>query len=376
MRKHETDITRKLISRDYVYNNIYSLFPDSLFLDKDFRIIGLSVNIQRTLGYSIKEIEGKSISHIESSGHFEDVLRQQLQNGYFNDKKIHVNKKRGGTICYSVSGFYLGILAGEGSGLIILRFNNQEELENLDHTLRQTKSQVDDFIYRTAHDLRGPLATIQGLVNLLKMRKDDVEVDRFIYMIEANSKILDERLHQMVYLAKIDEHVEQATYEFKFSALETELRKIIGSSPFIDFHDFTVTSPEAEIHGYDEIQIRLIAENIILYILSRPRGNTKSCIRIQVSENHDMLTITINVEGFVADPEVHEQMKEINTSMYIDLLRSSKLTYLFAAQKIALQSKALISIDFIGMENQQISVIIPKKQELAFGNIATCPDNQ
>jgi signal transduction histidine kinase len=201
---HTHDITRTLISEDFVLANIYSLFPDSIFLDKEFRIVGMSQNICTQLGYTNEMITGKSVSALGKDGSLEQLIRARLQKGYFNNEAIDLCASDLQTTSYSVSGFYLGLLT-ECNNSIVLRCINKEEVELMERQLLTTKKHIDNFVYRAAHDLRGPLATMLGLINLLKIRKDDSEVNRFIDMIEMHGTKLDERLHQVVYISKIDE---------------------------------------------------------------------------------------------------------------------------------------------------------------------------
>src|SRR6187401_1410929 len=105
MRPAEFDITRTLVSNDFIYNIIGSLFPDSVFLNSNFKIMSLSTNIQQSLGYAYEEICGKSISCLESSGELETIFRTRLQAGYFTGEEIKINKKWGGSLNYSISGF-------------------------------------------------------------------------------------------------------------------------------------------------------------------------------------------------------------------------------------------------------------------------------
>jgi hypothetical protein len=359
MRKTDNDITGRVITSDYVINNIYSLFPESVFLNSDFTILGLSINISHELGYGVEELKGKSVSCLEESGYLSDVLNNRLRGGVFNHEVVSIRRKTGGTIKYSISGFYLGILT-ECSGVIVLRFVNREHVDAIEYKLKQTRTQIDNFIYRTAHDLRGPLATMQGLVNLLKIRKDDSEVDRFTNLLQAHGTTLSERLNQLVYLAKAEETLDQPCFELRVDKLETELRRIIERQAFVDFLDLVVCSTDQPIRGYNEIQITSILTNLVLYILSLPGDTTSNLIGIEACENFGLLTITIKFEGFECDDTIANNLSDLNTSRYVDLLQSSRYTYLFAAQKIALQLKALITVDFITENGQQLSILIPK----------------
>jgi hypothetical protein len=358
MRKSESDITGRIISSDYVINNIYSLFPESVFLNSDLTILGLSVNISHELGYGVEELKGKSVSCLEESGRLSHILLYRLRSGVFNNEIVSILKKSGGSVKYSISGFYLGILT-ECSGVIVLRFVNREQVDAIEHKLKQTKNQIDNFIYRTAHDLRGPLATMQGLINLLKMRTDDSEVDRFVQMMEVHGTTLGSRLNQLVYLAKAEDTVDQPTFELSVGKLETEIRKVIERQAFIDFLDFIIISQDSCVLGYNEVQIKSVLINLVLYILSLPTNEKANLIKIELSENFGLLSISIRFEGFECDNTIAENLSDIHTARYVDLLQSSRYTYLFAAQKIALQLKALIAVDFITPNGQQLSIMIP-----------------
>jgi hypothetical protein len=358
MRKSESDITGRIISSDYVINNIYSLFPESVFLNSDFTILGLSVNISHELGYGVEELKGKSVSCLEASGQLSDLLLDRLHSGVFNNEVVSILTKSGDFIKYSISGFYLGILT-ECSGVIVLRFVNREQVDAIEHKLKQTKNQIDNFIYRTAHDLRGPLATMQGLINLLKMRTDDSEVDRFVHLMETHGTTLGDRLNQLVYLAKAEETVEQPVFQLSVDKLETEIRKVIERQAFTDYLDFIITSQESCVSGYNEVQIKSVLTNLVLYILSLPTYEKTNLIKIEFSDNFGLLAITIRFEGFECDYTIADNLSDIHTARYVDLLQSSRYTYLFAAQKIALQLKALIAVDFIG-QGQQLSIMIPR----------------
>jgi light-regulated signal transduction histidine kinase (bacteriophytochrome) len=304
---------------------------------------------------------------LNSEGNLEQLIRSRLQMGFFNNEAINLCASDLQSTSYSVSGFYLGLLT-ECSGSIVLRCVNKEEVELMERQLVTTKKHIDNFVYRAAHDLRGPLATMLGLINLLKIRKDDSEVNRFIDMVEMHGNKLDERLHQVVYLSKIDEEIQTPTFRLNFSKLETELRKTIEQNAFVDFLELTVTARKPIVTGCNEFHIQSILTNIIQYFLSRPTCSTDSSIRVTANETYNGLTISVKAQGFVSDPEIHVHMRDMDNGRYSQLLQSSKFTNLFAAQKVALQSKAFISLEQVCMDCEQITVWIPRNTQ---GNTLT-----
>ena len=363
MKTNTNDITAQLISSDYILDNIYSLFPESIFLASDLTILGLSMTISHELGFTAHELKGRPVSCLGEADDFSEILVKGLRNGVFNDELVSIRKKSGGSIRYSVSGFYLGILTDSSDG-IVLRLVNREQVDAVEAKLKQTKKLIDDFIYRTAHDLRGPLATMQGLINLLKIRKDNSEVDNFVHMIDSHASLLADRLNQLVYVASAEESIDDPTFELRIDALETAMRTVIERHGLIDFLDFIIVSECNSIVGYNEIQVKSALTNLVLYILSLPRNKTSNLIKIDVTDNLRMLVITIRFEGFEFDSGLEKKLTEVHTVRYIDLLKSSRFTYLFAAQKVAVHLKALITVDAISHGAQQLSVLIPRDRNV------------
>lgn len=355
------DITQTLISYDYIYSNLSLVFPDSVFLNLNFEIIGVSVELQQSLGYTAEEICGQSISILNGTNSLENAIRQQLSGGFFSDLELDLHKKFGGSIRYSISGFYLGLIS-DISGIIVLKFSNRQEVSILDQQLQLTKAQLDNFIYRAAHDIRGPLATIQGLTNLIKMRKDDTEIDRFLQLIDAHSCQLDERLSQLLYLAEVDEEDSKPNNEIDFYELETHLRKVIEQNSFVDFLELEFFVLEEKLRGVNEVLLKKLLTKITLHFLSLQRSKPSNQIIINWEISSTLLTIHFRALGFVVDQTTQKEINEQGPSLYTDLLKYSKLAHILAAKKIAWKLKASIHIDSSIEDGHYLTVTLPRKR--------------
>jgi hypothetical protein len=355
----KSDITKTIISSDYILSNIHAIFPESVFLDRRYNILRASINVCTEFGYSLYELVGQPVSILEASGNLKELLRDKLTCGHFTDEPISILTRGGANVFCSVSGFYLGLLC-DSSEIIVLRFNSKKELEDLDEKLQQTRNQIDQFIYRAAHDLRGPLATMQGLLNLLKMRSNDEDVDNFIHMIDAHAKKLDERLGQLVYLAQVEEQLEQPLFRLEFSAVETSLRRVIEKNAFVDFLELIVCPVHPVVTGYNELQIKAILANLLMYVLAVPKTTSHNVIEISASDVNHLLTIVMTSRGFSTSIEMERDFNNINASRYLDVMQSPKFTHLFAAQKLALKAHALVSLEVIDGTTFEISISMPK----------------
>mgnify|MGYP002777117540 CR=1 FL=1 len=98
--------------------------------------------------------------------------------------------------------FYMGSLdvalqAVMGLGMII----NLLEMERMN--LQKANNELDTFLYRSSHDLRAPLTTILGVVDILKRERDSKEnADRYIDYILDRVLKADSVINDIIHLRR------------------------------------------------------------------------------------------------------------------------------------------------------------------------------
>ncbi|MBX2961013.1 MAG: HAMP domain-containing histidine kinase [Cyclobacteriaceae bacterium] len=75
--------------------------------------------------------------------------------------------------------------------LISLNHHNGRELVNSNRMLKKLNEELDRFVYSTSHDLRAPLSSIAGLINLAKNNPKPDEVNRYLNMMGQRVSALD-----------------------------------------------------------------------------------------------------------------------------------------------------------------------------------------
>jgi len=60
---------------------------------------------------------------------------------------------------------------------------------------------LDKLTYWMAHKLRGPLATLQGLISLARSRKDNSEIETYLNYMSTHAQLLDDKIHLMIRIA-------------------------------------------------------------------------------------------------------------------------------------------------------------------------------
>lgn len=351
-----SDISKTLISQDFIKQKLPSIFMDSIVTDNKFTISIVSENILQLLEFSQEELQGKSLDYLSRHDAFSEDLQKLLTNGFFEGKPISLFTKSRKKAEFIISGFFLGLIS-DLNGAVIFTLKTVDEAEVMRQRLQSQKAEIDKFIYRAGHDLRGPLATIKGLINLLKIRATNHEVDHLVSMIDSHANILDERLFQLVYLTHVEDD-QVYTEKFDPDCLETRLRKIIEKNAFIDLLELNVTAPTTTTPGVNCESIYGLVENLLLYILYLPMTSRHNRIFCKISKRDKGLKITVGAIGFMINDQLINALN-VPDFTYTDLVKYPQMINYYTARKRAEQLHTTIKVSILSTERQRIEVLVP-----------------
>jgi signal transduction histidine kinase len=146
---------------------------------------------------------------------------------------------------------------------------NQEDLLETNARLEKTSSELsernfelDQFVYKVSHDLRSPLVTILGLVNLTKIEEELPIIKNYIDLIENRVSKLDAFLKSMLNYLKIN----RTDISFEKINFEEIIQEVLKDLEYMA--DFKRVKKQWVLHGdtnfySDPLRIRVIFQNII-----------------------------------------------------------------------------------------------------------------
>jgi signal transduction histidine kinase len=348
-----------------------TILADSVILDLNLGIAALGRDVESLLGVSSEELTGEQFADVCVEGDLRERLQTRLKSGYFVDLDANL-WIRGGEPCrVSLSGFYLGLIS-DINGYIILKIKLKEDNSTLKKELFTKKRELDTFIYRTAHDLRGPLATIKGLVNLLKIRKTDLEVDKLTNLIEVHADKLDDRLFKLLYIANDNDHYDPGTGCIDFHVLKESLIKTLKDNCQLDKAIIDFQAPTSDLCQVNDRAISRLLRHALLYIIGLPVASAAEGdqleigVDVQVTEGN--LGITFNAKGFVASEQIRKVIEK-PTSLYSDLLTHPLLFNYYVTCKEAMSLSASIHVIFFGATHQVIDITIPISPKTLYKHI-------
>jgi nitrogen-specific signal transduction histidine kinase len=333
------DITKTIISSENIRQRIASLFPDSVILDNHLRFISISQNISEATGYSSAELKGKPLSHIAKGYNLQEQVAQKLKGGYFEEEQFEICSKNFGSILYGISGFYLGMIT-DINGMIILKLKNLDEINLMYDRLEAKTTEIDRFVYLSAHALRGPLATMKGLINLTRLTQDPEEIKYLIDQIDLFSDKLDDKLHRLIYFGESDKGHESGTNSATLQTICQSLKSIVTEASVGRTVRFLslVEDPSAQVDNAELFQAML--RNLVLFFCHQATDGVNN-ILLDIHTGPGDLEIILQAKGFGITGTLRERIKNINFG-YSEILHYPEMINCYAAKKIVFKLRGTI----------------------------------
>lgn len=141
------------------------------------------------------------------------------------------------------------------------RKNAEEELKSRYHELEKTNSELDKFVYSASHDLRAPLASVLGLINLVKMDEKETHHLEYLANMEKSIRKLDNFISDIINYSR-NSRLEVMPEKVDLEELVNEIREDLvfmehASKIKIEFEgkDKVITT--------DRARLRVVLSNLI-----------------------------------------------------------------------------------------------------------------
>lgn len=174
----------------------------------------------------------------------------------------------------------------------------EQELKLTLDELSERNFELDQFMYKTSHDLRSPLSSILGLVNLAKQDGEQERMVEYLQKIEGRVRKLDDFVKSMLSYAKVSRsEVQTSTIDLK-AMINACIHELEYLDNFKKMH-ITIQQKESVPFQSDSMTLRLIVANIIsnAFKYYNPVVNSFLKINISVSAKRALITVADNGIG-------------------------------------------------------------------------------
>jgi signal transduction histidine kinase len=179
------------------------------------------------------------------------------------------------------------------------------ELQKAYQSLLATKNELDTFIYRSSHDIKGPLLRLLGLCNVAMIDVKDPTSLSYFRMLEKEIYVTNRILQKLIvyyYVKNADVNIEKLSLKKTLTKVLESLQRIEGHDQIMVLFDSS-TNIELESDAYLlETSLYNVIENAITY-----RRNSDARVVISVSQAQGCFNITVadNGKGISKDASKH-----------------------------------------------------------------------
>lgn len=171
----------------------------------------------------------------------------------------------------------------------------KKELKHKNSELLKTNDELNRFVYSASHDLRAPLMSILGLVELSRLEKGSGDPYVYLDMIERSVQKLD------VFIQNIIEYYQNARAESNYEQIEfkTLVSEVVetlkNTDPSVKFN--LDIEQEGEFYN-DEFRVHVIMNNLVSNAIKYQKSdNSNPEVNIQIRADQKKATIKIKDNG-------------------------------------------------------------------------------
>jgi len=195
--------------------------------------------------------------------------------------------------------------------LISLNHYNAIQLEQSNEMLMKTNSELDRFVYSTSHDLRAPLTSVLGLINIITHTHDQSEMQRYLGMMRDRVHSLDKFIKDITDYSR-NNRLEIVREKIDLSAMAREIWESLKYSPDATNINFQLDIPEGETVLADKNRLRIVMSNLISNAMRyHDSRKDERYIRLKHHNNGRVFYLKVEDNGQGIAPDLHTKIYDM-----------------------------------------------------------------
>lgn len=207
-------------------------------------------------------------------------------------------------------------------------FKNFTEVKEQSALLKEKNFELDQFVYKTSHDLRAPLTSILGLTQLIELETELDPVKKQVNMIRERALKLDEFIKSLLNYSRSN-NSEVVNAPVSFAGLISQSLEELQYVKNFDRVKINTDIRGEEVFYGDELRLSIIFKNLLSNAIKYQNEQHKERlmnIRIEVTRNEAVIRVSDNGIGirdeylgqiFNMFYRAHEQSEGSGLGLYI-----------------------------------------------------------
>jgi len=161
--------------------------------------------------------------------------------------------------------------------------------------LQRANDELNRFVYSTSHDLRGPMASVLAILNLIKVDKSVTDPNNYMHLIEGCMRKMDVYVQKIIeYYKSVRIKEEPEIIDFKV-LVEDCISHVKFQNTGITFHVFV---DQKTIFKGDVFRLSVIFNNLISNAMKYQRNEElDQFVKVTVLVNEEYADITVQDNG-------------------------------------------------------------------------------
>jgi PAS domain S-box-containing protein len=300
---------KKIIQNEANLRSILNTIEDSIWLvDSQYELIDFNKEFYKRYkqAFGIKVSKGKNILALipDSKPDLREMWRLRYETTlkgktgkYFDTYPIEKETRIYETKTYPI------VENGMVTGLTVYSrdITNQTKTEQLlksqNEELTKINSELDRFVYSASHDLRAPLMSVKGLLNMIKVDPDRNNVSNYLELIERSVNKLDHFISDIIHYSR-NSRMDLMPMEIDFNLVLQEsidaLKFMEGAEEVRSIKNIRASAPFYS----DNSRLQIIFNNIISNAVRYRDSWKRNCfLQVDIEVTDDLATIVFTDNG-------------------------------------------------------------------------------
>ena len=308
------ELKQSTVSKEYL-TSIYKGIVDMLIIiDVNGVITDINTHVEKTLVYKRSELIGQSFETVLDRPKLSTLVevRQNLEKGGFSHNieltfvTSHLRK-----IPVSCSASFLYNREKEVTGVLYIA-KDISKIKETERQLRIKNREMDTFLYRSAHNLKGPIATILGLVGVINRDLLDVSSQKFLDSIQNTANELNKTLNRFSEFSKsnsLEVKIARVNWEDVIHDVFENWKGDEDINTVKLIQNITPSFAKETFFSSKEV-IKCILENMIDNAVKYRNKQRESflCITLAADKNHEGIYMIFEDNGVGIPPNKQEKI--------------------------------------------------------------------
>ncbi|HNP16830.1 MAG TPA: ATP-binding protein [Fulvivirga sp.] len=288
LRLNQKQNKRNLILSELKYQLLTESIKNVFFaLDNGLKITFWNEAAHRE--FDKKNVVGQYFNDVFPEWKYKNITRlisKSMEDGKVNNVSI--------TYEANETEYYEGTIFPTGEGVSVLLSKVTELKRNRDNLVR-LNNELETLLYRIAHDLRGPVASVIGLINISK-NDSYFQKEQFLEMMNSSMSKLNHILKELINISNI----KLGKPHIQLFRVKPIMNEIIENIQFSDHHarvNCTIDIDENLDILSDIGLFRCIWQNLIVNAVKYSKEGKINEIKISASKTQGKLFATISDTG-------------------------------------------------------------------------------